>query len=76
MDAKRREEIIARDLAESHKWSQNKMKQQTEAATAKTREAQEASKRVAEERAKPKAEESFVDKYNPSNLFDKLRGKR
>lgn len=76
MDAKRRDEIIARDIAESHKWSQNKMREQADAATAKTREAQEASRRIAEERAKPKAEESFVDSYSPTNLYNKLRGKR
>jgi len=76
MDAKRREEIIARDMAEARAWSQNKMREQAEAATAKTKAAHEAGKRVAEERAKPKAEESFVDSYSPSNLFNKLRGKR
>lgn len=76
MDAKRREEIIARDIAESHKWSQNKMKEQADAATAKTKVAAESARQIAEERKKPKAEESFVDSYSPSNLFNKLRGKR
>jgi len=75
MDAKRREEIIQRDLAESRAWTKRKMAETAATDEKKKQAAMEQARQIAEEKKKPSAESSFVDSYSPSNLYKKLIGK-
>ena len=74
MDAKRREEIRQRDLAEAQAWTRRKMAENAATDEKKKQAAIEQSRKIAEEKKKPSAESSFVDSYSPSSLYKKLIG--